>query len=195
MSEIYPVDELIWRNNNLAAPLRSRLLSPAQLDQEMALDLLEELEQGGFDDQQRLAELLGVATDSGSPWDRVRIGDIKFKLALKSGELELALEQVDWMLNFGHLTGDEIKLHRCLSELIRLEIDSNREREQYERPLVALYGEALYQEALANIAGEKLFDGLSGLDETLSNLNTHRSLLTVYKRLYDVKLASYEKRY
>ncbi|NRQ02789.1 30S ribosomal protein S12 methylthiotransferase accessory factor YcaO [Marinobacterium sp. xm-d-530] len=195
MSEIYPVDELIWRNNNLAAPLRSRLLSPAQLDQEMALDLLEELEQGGFDDQQRLAKLLGVATDSDSPWDRVRIGDIKFKLALKSGELELALEQVDWMLNFGHLTDDEIKLHRCLSELIRLEIDSNREREQYERPLVALYGEALYQEALANIAGEKLFDALSGLDETFSNLNTHHSLLTVYKRLHDVKSGSYEKRY
>ncbi len=195
MSEVYPVDELIWRNNNLAVPLRSQLLLPAQLDQEMALDLLEELEQGGFDDQQRLAELLGVATDSNSAWDRVRVGDIKFKLALKSGELEMAVDQAEWVLNFGHLMGDDLKLHRCLSDLVRLEVDSSRTREHYERPLVALYGEEIYTEALANLAGERLFDALSELDETLSNAKAHQSLLEVYKRLHDVKLATYEKLY
>ena len=195
MSEVYPVDELIWRNNNLAVPLRSQLLLPAQLDQEMALDLLEELEQGGFDDQQRLAELLGVATDSDSAWDRIRVGDIKFKLALKSGELEMAVDQVEWVLSFGHLMGDDLKLHRCLSDLVRLEVDSSRTREHYERPLVALYGEEIYTEALANLAGERLFDALSELDETLSNAKAHQSLLEVYKRLHDVKLATYEKLY
>jgi len=195
MSEIYPVDELVWRNNNLAIPMRSSLISPAQIDQELALDLLEELEQGGFDDQLRLAELLGIATDSDSAWDRVRVGDIKFKLALKSGELDLAIEQVEWMLNFGHMSEDGTKLHRCLSELIRLEKDPNRLREHYERPLVALYGQETYQEAINNLSGEAVFDDLSELDDQLANVNAHHSLLKVYKRLHEVKSAFYDKRY
>lgn len=195
MSEIYPVDELLWRNNNLALPLRLPLLSPAHIDQEMALDLLEELEQGGFDDQLRLAELLGIATDSESAWDRVRVGDIKCKLALKCGELDLAIAQVEWMLNFGHLAEDAIKLNRCLSELIRLEIDPNRLREHYERPMVALYGQEIYQEALNNLSGGGVFDDLAELDERLVNVHTHHALLNVYKSLQKVKSAFYDKLY
>jgi ribosomal protein S12 methylthiotransferase accessory factor len=195
MSEIYPVDELVWRNNNLAVPLRSSLLSPTQIDQEMALDLLEELEQGGFDDQLRLAELLGIAPDPDSAWDCVRVGDIKFKLALKSGELDQAMQLVEWILNFGHLSEEATKLHRCLSELIRLEIDPSRLREHYERPLVALYGQEVYQEALNNLSGDGVFDDLSELDNRLANVNAHYSLLNVYKRLHEVKSVFYNKPY
>lgn len=195
MSEIYPVDELIWQNNNLAVPLRSQLLSLAQLDQELSVDLLEAIEQGGFDNQLRLAELVGIAADSNSAWDRVRVGDIKFKLALKSGEFDKAIELAEWVLNFDHLTEEEVKLTRCLAELIHLHVDPHRDAEHYERPLVAVYGQETYQEALANLAGEGVFDALSGVDETLSNLKAHQSLLEVHKRLHSVKLAYYEKLY
>ena len=193
MSEIYPVDELMWRNNNAAISLRALLLAPGRIDQEMALDLLEELEQGCFDDQQPLTELLGLAADADTLWDRLRVGDIKFKLALIAGELSVALDQMEWVLNFGHLTHDEVNIHRCLSDLINLEVDPNRARQHYERPLLVLYGEEVYRKALANLSGDQLFEGLSDLDCDVTQSHSHQSLLTVYKHLHDIKLSHYEK--
>lgn len=187
MSEVYPVDELVWRNNNAAAPLRSALLAADQLDKDEAAELLEDIELGGFDDPQPLAELLGIATDANTHWDRLSVGEIKMLLALRAGDLALAHDLCGWRANVGQLPADRLKQYRCLHQLLAIAVATDRELEAYRKVLTGLYGEPLLEHCLEMLKGRSLFDDLGTQDERLLNFKHHQSLLTIYKRLQTAK--------
>src|SRR5690554_866073 len=60
MSDIYPVDELIWENNNEGALFRADLLSLKQGNKESWHDLLVALEEGGYNDHTPVAQFIGL---------------------------------------------------------------------------------------------------------------------------------------
>ncbi|KAA0873949.1 30S ribosomal protein S12 methylthiotransferase accessory factor YcaO [Nitrincola tapanii] len=193
MSEIYPVDELIWRNNNAAATLRPAILALPDLETDALADLLEALDEGSFDEQQRVVELLGLVPNPESVWASLRVGELKLRLALALNDLELALELSDWVLGFAQLPQDLAAQYRCLHQLLSIQLDGSRDLEDFLPVFTRIYGEARIQRVRGWIAGVALFDDLGSHDESLATFNRHQQLLKVYERLQQVKSSHFQR--
>ncbi|MGL5187702.1 MAG: 30S ribosomal protein S12 methylthiotransferase accessory factor YcaO, partial [Plesiomonas shigelloides] len=100
MSEIYPVDDLLLANNNMGMHLRDIILSlpDSEWEKEDYMAFYNQLDDEGMDDFTRVRELLGFVPGSNSPWHTLRVGELKSMLAMAAGELDVALEWVDWTM-------------------------------------------------------------------------------------------------
>ncbi len=102
MSDIYPAEDLWLANNNMGSHLRETLLSlpGSAWNKEDYLNLIEQLDEEGFDDFTRVRELLGLATGADNGWYTLRVGELKAMLALAGGDLEQALIWTEWTMEF-----------------------------------------------------------------------------------------------
>ena len=102
MSDIYPAEDLWLANNSMGSHLRETILSlpGSEWEKEDYLNLIEQLDEEGFDDFTRVRELLGLATGSDNGWYTLRIGELKAMLALAGGDLEQALVWTEWTMEF-----------------------------------------------------------------------------------------------
>jgi ribosomal protein S12 methylthiotransferase accessory factor len=167
--------------------MRSALRFANELDADAAQDLLEDLEQGGIDELQRVAELIGIATDEDTLWHSIRVIEVKILLALKVQDTELAMDLANALISSGQLSGERLSLIRCLAQLLTISLDNQRDLAHYERPLIALYGEATYTKAQTMAHGEQLFTELALPGGSLDSFKAHQSMLAVYKRLQQAK--------
>ncbi|MGG7125866.1 30S ribosomal protein S12 methylthiotransferase accessory protein YcaO, partial [Salmonella enterica subsp. enterica] len=73
--------------------LRETLLSlpGTASNKEDYLNLIEQLDEVGFDDFTRVRELLGLATGADIGWYTLRVGELKAMFAFAGGDLEQAL--------------------------------------------------------------------------------------------------------
>jgi len=187
MSEIYPVDDLIWHNNNAGIPMRDYCLRLGNLSQHECELLLELLEEQGLDDQQRVAELIGIAADAGSAFETLRVGELKGLLALALNDLESALEWSEWTLHFGQLHPVRTKLLRCLNQCINFALDSDRPLDQYQHVLAELHGEERLARCITMLSGENVFNEFPDDDGSLEQFGSHCALLKAYQRLHKAK--------
>ncbi|GGC12204.1 hypothetical protein GCM10011352_43360 [Marinobacterium zhoushanense] len=188
MSEIYPVDKLIWRNNNAANDIRASVLALPELEQEDHEELLDALVAEGFDDAQLVAGLLGVVPDEGSVWETLSVGELRSLLLLATGDKEGALDCLDAVLESAHLPNPRRLLYRCLQTLLNIELDPMRALESYSALLIRIYGEAMMTRALAMLDGRELFTELISSSESLESFKRHRTLIDVYSRLQLAKM-------
>ncbi len=177
MSEIYPVSDLTWNNNNVGARYRPHLLSLDPIDRNGWMEILENLEVDEVDENRKVAEFIGIAPDPGTAWERLQIGTLKAMLALAAGESEIALEYVRWVLHFADLDDGERRLYRCIDTLLTIEMDQERERESYEKGLRALYTNETYELACAIVDGNIRFPGLLFSGNSLRGFDLHQKLL------------------
>ena len=195
VSEIYPVEELSWQNNNEGIVLRERVLSLGSLDTEQAQALLQELEESDFSDHSDVCGLIGIAPDPQSVWESLRIGELKAMLALHVGDYEQALDWAQWCLEMEQLSESRDKLYRALSALLEVHLDENREREMYLDAFNALYGEETITQCVALIDGQTRYDGLFDAGMDLDGLERHQSLLVAYEKLQKAKRKGQDKRF
>ncbi len=95
----------LWlANNSMGSHLRETILSlpGSEWEKEDYLNLIEQLDEEGFDDFTRVRELLGLATGSDNGWYTLRIGELKAILALAGGDLEQALVWTEWTMGLTH---------------------------------------------------------------------------------------------
>lgn len=189
MSEIYPVDDLYWDNNNEGALYRESLLSLQQLSQQACREVYENLEQGGYSDYQRVAEFIGVAPDPGSVWAGLRIGELKAMLCLATEDYELALEWIEWCLSMGQLNDSRRRHYLCLQALIHIQVRAEYRLKNYLPHLEKLYGKEELQVGLDIIDGKRSFHGLHSPGLGLAGFETHLRLLQGYEKLQRAKLA------
>lgn len=187
MSEIYLVDELIWNNNNSGIDLREPLLRLSELNETEAESLLVNIEEGGFDDRQLVAEIIGIVTDAATAWSTLRIGELKCLLNLILGELEEALGWSDWVQQFGHLDQDRTLLYRCLHQCLMFRLDKERQLEEYRGLLDQIYGSERVVEVLDMIDGNAVFGSLACSSLALEGFSEHQNLLATYTHLQQVK--------
>ncbi len=187
VSEIYPVEELSWQNNNEGMALRETLLSLGTLSAEQAGELLQDLEESDFSDHSDVCGLIGVAPDPKSVWEELRVGEIKAMLALHIGDFEQAFDRAQWCLEMEQLSEGRDKLYRALSVLLEIQMDDGREREMYIDALKALYGDVMIEHCVALVDGKKCYSGLFDAGMDLKGLERHQSLLTAYEKLQKAK--------
>ncbi len=186
MSDIYPVDDLVWNNNNEGALFREEILSLKKLDEAHWSSIYNRLNEGGYNDYQRVAEFIGVAPDPGTTWAQLRIGELKAMLclALKNDE---AMEWVNWCLHIDQFGSDATRFYLCLQALLEIDMDQQRQLEDYTDSLKLMFGEQTLADCLDVISGKENFFGLHSPGLSLDGFVTHQKLLDGYKKLHLAK--------
>ncbi len=191
MSDIYPVDDLVWNNNNEGALFREDILSLKKLQPPQWQSILERLEEGGYNDYQRVAEFIGIAPDPGTAWESLRIGELKAMLclALKNDD---ALEWVNWCLHIDQMDKSSTRFYQCLQSLLEIRQDKNRQRKDYLDSFSLIYGSNILTDCIAIIEAKENFYGLHSPGLSLDGFNTHKKLLHGYRKLHHAKCSNRE---
>ncbi len=193
MSDIYPAEDLLLANNNMGANLREVILALPSLDwdAEQYMALFDQLDEEGHDERTRVRELLGIAAAKGTALHTLRVGELKAMLALAAGELETALDLIDWTMEFNQsvFTAERASYYRALRACVELFLDEERNPEQYRAVFTRMYGEETLAQAWANASGEARFHGLEAADLSLSQFPLHQKLLAAYEKLQKAKRA------
>lgn len=191
MSDIYPVDDLVWNNNNEGALFRKDILSLKNLNKNQWQAILTRLEQGGYNDFQRVAEFIGIAPDAGTTWASLRIGELKAMLCLALKDDD-AIEWVNWCIQIDQLDTSATRFYQCLLAL--LEINNNKQRvlADYTDSLKLMFGAQTLVDCLDVISGDVNFFGLHSPGLSLEGFNTHKKLLLGYKKLHFAKINNWQ---
>ncbi len=186
MSDIYPVDELVWENNNEGAIFREVLLNLSKADPVDWQALLDAFDEGSYNDQTLVAQFIGLLPDADSVWAGLRLGEVKAMLSLAL-QAEVALDWVEWCLALEELTEQQLKHYRCVKALLDIKWHVDREYDDYMKGLVLLYGQQTAHNALAVVEGGIVFDGLTTPNLSLNGLKQHHRLLAAYEKLKEAK--------
>ncbi len=192
MSDIYPVDDLEWSNNNDGALFREDILSLKNLDKPQWQNVLQRLEEGGYNEVQRVAEFIGIAADAGTAWQSLRIGELKAMLCLALEDYEQALEWNDWCLQMDQLNDERIRFYRCLQALLEIKLDESREYGQYTDSLKLMYGNDTVEDGIKLLEGEDSFYGLHSPGLSLEGFTMHHKLLAGYAKLHKAKTENWQ---
>ncbi len=185
-SEIYPPDDLIWDNNNAAMTYRVAILSLPRLNQQQLANLLQQLNDEGFDEQHPVAALVGLAPDAKSKWATLRIGELKTRLALAVSDQNAILQGCEWIQYNGQLSQQETQLYLCIETLLMLDNPA-----LYLENLENLYGQSAVIQAQEWLAGKELFADLVMPTLSLNHCEMHQKLLTAYQKLQVAKTNAY----
>lgn len=193
MSDIYPVDDLVWNNNNEGALFREEILSLKNLDKKQWRSILNRLDAGGYNDYQRVAEFIGIAPDAGTTWASLRIGELKamLSLALESDE---AIEWVNWSIHIDQLDEDSTRFYLCLQTLLEIKMDEQQQLEDYTDSLKLMFDDRTLSDCLDVISGKENFFGLHSPGLSLDGFTTHKKLLDGYRKLHRAKQQNWLKR-
>lgn len=191
MSDIYPAEDLLLANNNMAANLREMLLSlpAAEFSPQEYLDFISTLDDYGLDDFTRVRELLGIATGKDNGWSTLRVGELKSMLALAGGDIGQALSWVEWTIEFNGsvFSAERSNYYRCLQTLLLLALEERRQPVEYLNVFNKMYGAATVEAASAAVSGEAPFYGLAAVDKQLTAFPAHQALLQAYAKLQAAK--------
>jgi ribosomal protein S12 methylthiotransferase accessory factor len=183
-SEIYPVDDLIWDNNNKGNYLREKILNIHHLSDEELKSILLYFEEEQYDDFMPISELIGVSFDENSSWGELTVIELKALINLALKEIETSKECIDLFFTFNDANGLRNKLYRIISILIQINIETNDSITDYEKTLKLLYGEDLFEKAMKIITSEIRFFGLDKTDSNFKNNKKHLKLISSLKKLH-----------
>ena len=186
MSDIYPVDDLVWNNNNEGALFREDILSLKNLDKSRWRDIFNRLEQAGYNDFQRVAEFIGIAPDPGTAWATLRIGELKAMLCLATQDPQ-ANDWVDWCVQIDQLDEKRTSEYRCIHALLGIKHDQNRQFEDYSSSLSMMYGDDTVSKGIEIVEGREVFHGLHSPGLSLQGFELHNRLLDGYRKLHRAK--------
>lgn len=188
MSEIYPPEDLIIANNNMAIDWRDTIFSlpSSNFEAEQYLTLIDQLDDDSLDDFARVRELLGLATGKDNAWFTLRIGELKAMLALAGKDLSQAKDWIDWTIEMNSSVFSSQRLHayRCLQTLVDFALLRDKhDFTNYQFAFNKMYGESLVNQMWQYVTAEKRFFGLFAIDQDMTVFTAHQQLLTVYAKL------------
>lgn len=195
MSEIYPPEDLLIANNNMAIHLRELILTlPHQKrTAKELLAVIEQFDDEGLDDFARVRELLGIATGKDNAWLTLRIGELKAMLALAAGDLPQAKLWIDWTveMNESIFTSERNHAYRCLQTLVNFIIERGENQyRNYQQAFNKMYGKNCVDEMWQYATAKKQFFGLTDLinpehdgNNPIDQFVMHQKLLAVYYKL------------
>jgi ribosomal protein S12 methylthiotransferase accessory factor len=182
-SEIYPVEELIWDNNNKALHFRKDILQIHQLNNQQLESLVLRLEESELDNFMEIIELIGVAFDENSTWGQLVIGELKGLIYLALGMYENALEYIELFFTFNESSPERKKYYQILNVLLNAKIGPEFELEEFVPNLIKMYGKGRVDIALKTISGEIRFYGLKETNLNFKGLDKHIQLIKSYRKL------------
>ncbi len=188
ISEIYPLDDLLYNNRSAGAALRNDLLRLPSMDQAQLAVFFDRLESLGQNDHQLLAHIIGIVFDDDSAWSTLRIGELKVLLLLAMHNHADALHWCAWCLDHAGLPGKRLRLHRLLHTLLGFNLTGQRASD-YSVSLGLLYKEEEIRDGQAILDGRITFPGLAFGPSWTAIAKEHDKLLQIYGKLSDIKVS------
>ena len=186
MSDIYPVEDLIWNNKVSGASLRPQLLNLPTMSAIELEAFSEQLNELGLSDQLLVSDAIGVIFEEGTAWQTLRIGELKAMLALAVGDLEEAAQWCGWCHSFGFLPVERQKLYRAIHELLEFKL-ADRDPVDYHTALSLFFDRQTLIDATEIVTGQHPFHGLHFAASWEEISPAHQRFLKIYNRLHSLK--------
>lgn len=189
MSEIYPIDDLLWNNKGTGAALRPFLLRLTAMDGDELSALIELLETLDLSDELLLSQAIGIIFDEHSTWATLRIGELKAMICLALQQKEKALEWCGWCLDYGALPATRKRLYRLLQTLLKFDLTGETAAD-YGRSLRLFYDEEEIIAAESVVQATSSFPGLEFAESWQEISSEQKKLLQIYERVNAFKMTA-----
>lgn len=192
MSEVNPMVNLQWHNNNEGVQYRELILGLHDADEDDVEDFLEEIEDNEFDPYINMASFIGIIPDAGSVWEHLNMGELKAMLHLSVGEYEEALTWHLWALEQCSCSVERQHYFACIIVFLEVILDEQKEMVDYLPMLIEMYGATMVQVCNDLIQAKQKFYGLHNTSEALEVFQTHQKAIHIYKNLQALQLDFWE---
>ena len=188
-SEVYPVEDLIMDNTNMALDYREDILNLHRLDDEQLADLVERLEASQLDNYMTIITLIGVEFDENSVWGQLTILELKILICLALQWHEEALEFVDMFLQFNDNTVERGLFYRAMYAVLEVTLDDEMELDDYIVNFTRMFGAQTMEGVVGSVDGSVRFHGLEPTNMQLEGLEKHQRLIESYRKLHQARAA------
>ncbi len=188
-SEVYPVEDLVWDNTNMALDYREDILNIHRLDDEQLADLVERLEESQLDNYMKIINLIGVEFDENTIWGQLTILELKLMIYLALQQQEEALDTVDAFLQFNDNTVERNLYYRAMNAVLEIVLDDELELEDFDANLRRMFGDETMDAVVGSVDGSVRFQGLTPTNMQLEGLDRHLRLLESYNKLHAARAA------
>ncbi|ALM51940.1 OsmC domain/YcaO domain-containing protein [Halomonas huangheensis] len=188
-SEVYPVEDLIWDNTNMALDYREDILNIHALSDEQLADLLERLEESQIDEHMDIITLIGIEFDENTVWGQLTILELKLLIQLALQQHEEALERVAMFLQYNDNTIVRGLFYQAMQAALEIVLDDELELGDYLYNLERMFGKETMQAVVGSVNGEVRFHGLTPTSMQLEGLEKHQRLIESYRKLHAARAA------
>jgi ribosomal protein S12 methylthiotransferase accessory factor len=188
-SEIYPVEDLIWDNNNRSIDFRSDILNIHSLSDDNLESLLERLEELELDSQSLISSLIGIEFDENTVWGKLDIRELQLLIHLALENFEDAKELIFDFMNFNENTVERNQFYQALNAVLDITLDEELELQDYLPNLKRMYGECAMEDVVGSVTGDVKFFGLTKTSMKLEGLDKHLRLIESYKKIHKAREA------
>ena len=192
-SEICPVEDLIWDNNNRSLGFRSDILNIHVLNDAELENLLERLEDSELDSRTVISSVIGIEFDENTVWGKLDIGELKILIHLALKQYEDAKELIFDFLNFNDNTVARILFYQALDALLDITLDDDLDVQDFLPNMTRMYGGETMENALGSVTGDVKFYGLTKTSMKLEGLDKHLKLIESYQKLHKAREARMAK--
>ncbi len=186
-SEVYPVEDLIWDNTNKSLAFREDILNIHSLDEDALGDLVHRLEESELDNYTEVPTLIGIEFDENTVWGQLCVGELKGMIYLALQQYEEAYDLVCEFLSYNDNTVERGLYYQALRAVLEIVLDDELEFEDYQHNLTRMFGDAVMDDVIGAINGERAFCGLTPTSMKLEGLERHQKLIESYKKLHAVR--------
>ncbi|MBN7771342.1 OsmC domain/YcaO domain-containing protein [Marinobacter daepoensis] len=183
-SEVYPVEDLVWDNTNMALAFREDILNLHRLTNEELTDLVERLEEAELDVYMTIVTLIGIEFDENTVWGQLTILELKLLIYLALGELEEALELVEMFLQFNDNTVERGLFYQAMQVALEATLDDELELDDFIHNFRRMFGNPVMDAVTGSIDGSVRFYGLEETGMDLRGLDRHLKLVESYQKLH-----------
>ncbi|MFL1466727.1 OsmC domain/YcaO domain-containing protein [Marinobacter sp. HN1S83] len=188
-SEVYPVEDLIMDNTNMALDYREDILNLHRLSDEQLADLVERLEASQLDNYMTIITLIGVEFDENTVWGQLTILELKILICLALQWHEEALEFVDMFLQFNDNTVERGLFYQAVQAVLEVTLDDEMTLDDYLTNFRRMFGDDTMNAVVGSVSGEVRFHGLTPTSMQLEGLDKHLRLIESYKKLHAARAA------
>ncbi|MEY1663204.1 OsmC domain/YcaO domain-containing protein [Isoalcanivorax beigongshangi] len=183
-SEVYPVEDLVWDNTNIALRFREDILNLHRLSDEALAALVERLEESEQDDYLKIITLIGIEFDENTVWGQLTILELRLLIYLALGELEQARELVEAYLQFNDNTVERGRFYQAMQVVLEATLEDDLTLEDYLPNFRRMFGDTVLDAVLGSVEGSVRFYGLTPTSLALEGLDRHQRLVDSYKKLH-----------
>ncbi|RZU36902.1 ribosomal protein S12 methylthiotransferase accessory factor [Fluviicoccus keumensis] len=183
-SEIYPVEDLVWDNTNIALQFRADILNLHRLDDAALEALLERLEECELDNYTDIVTLIGIEFDDNSVWGQLTVLELKLLIHLALQQLEDAKELVETFLQYNTNTVERGLFYQCMDVVLEVVLDDEMELADYEANFRRMFGNERMDAVLGSVDGSVRFHGLTPTSMKLEGMDRHQRLVDNYTKLH-----------
>ncbi|MDK9558229.1 OsmC domain/YcaO domain-containing protein [Marinobacter sp. M216] len=188
-SEVYPVEDLVWDNTNMALDYREDILNLHSLSDDQLADLAERLEGSQLDNYMTIISLIGIEFDENTVWGQLTILELKLLICLALQWHEEALEFVDMFLQFNDNTVERGLFYRAVNAVLEVVLDDELELGDYIANFRRMFGDDTMDAVVGSVNGTVRFHGLTPTNLQLDGLEKHQRLIESYKKLHAARAA------